>query len=220
MRISLWITSFFLIANVSFAQTTGKLYFIPDYRFKGNTLTGWKPMGNAKWTAQDGEIKTILNGGDAGNILVMDRSFQDAGMQLLFKCSADNEAGVLLRLEKVAEGMKGILVSVKDTAMGTYRVIINPQGRIIQRDKLRTAGGIIRIAPPPADNAGNRNFPNRPAAPADIPLKRPSTNFLQNEWNQLELYIDANLVRFFLNDGAAPAGVVEEGAGGYGPIAL
>ena len=30
--------------------------FVPDVVFKGSTLTGWHPLGQSDWRAQDGEI--------------------------------------------------------------------------------------------------------------------------------------------------------------------
>lgn len=216
------------IAELSFAQTTSKsdgmgLSFIPDYRFKGSALTGWKQTGGAKWTAQNGQVTAAITAGADGGLLLMDQSFQDVGVHLLFKCAANSEAGVLVRLEKVTEGLKGILLSAKDGEFNSYRVTIDPAGKIIQREKLRIAGGIIRIAPPPptAETNTTRNNPaGRPPVPADIPLKRPVTTFRADEWNQLEVMMDANIVRAFFNDGGATGAAVEEGAGGFGPIGL
>lgn len=225
VKIFLFFIVFISGTQVSLAQATGNtgkimgLNFIPDYHFKGSALTDWRQAGSAKWTAQNGEI-TAVNADTGGGFLMMDRSFQDVGVQILFKCSANNEAGVLVRLEKVSEGMKGILISIKDSAINSYSITIDPQGKILQREKLKAAAGIIRIAPPPGQATNNFNPPPRPPVPENIPLKRPVTAFRPDEWNQLELYMDANLLRAFLNDGGAPSGVVEEGAGGFGPLAL
>lgn len=211
------------LSKEDFSQSTGMgLSFIPDYRFKGSALTGWKPTGPAKWIAQNGEVKATLAASTHAGLLVMDKSYQDAGVHILFKCGPANEAGVLVRLERKADSLKGFLISVKDGEFGSYRVVIDKAGNIIQRDKLRNAGGIIRIAPPPpppGDSSINRNF-NRPPVSADVPLQRPVTTFRPNEWNLLELYIDANMIRAFFNDGGAAGSAIEEGAGGYGPIAL
>ena len=213
--------------NASFAQSTPAksdgmgLSFIPDYRFKGSVLTGWKTVGGAKWTARNGEVSA--SSATDGGLLLMDQSFQDVGVHILFKCAANSEAGVLVRLEKVAGGMKGILLSAKDGEFGYYRVSIDQQGKITQREKLRTAGGIIRLAPPPpppGDNANaNRSFPNRPVA-TDVPFKRPDPAFRPGQWNQLELYMDANMVRGFFNDGGSPGSALETDDVNFGNLAL
>lgn len=222
MRSLLLIILFVSLLKMGFSQGMG-LSFTPDYRFKGSVLTGWKPSGSAKWSAQNGEIKAVLSTATDAGLLVMDKSFQDVGVHVLFKCGANSEAGVLVRLEKTKDSLRAILISVKDGEFGSYRVALDQQGKIIQRDKLRNAGGIIRIAPPPpppGDTSANRNFFNRPPAPNDIPYTRPVTTFRPNEWNQVELFMDANMVRAFFNDGGAGGSAVEEGAGGFGPIAL
>jgi hypothetical protein len=208
------------LTKISLAQKSLGLYFKPDYRFEGSALANWAPTGNVQWFAQNGEIvaATTVDGG----LLQMNRSFQDVVIQLLVKCSPNDEAGVLFRLEKIPEGRQAILISLKDSTVNTYSVQLDAQGKITKREKLRGVSGIVRIAPPqPTENtAVNRNVQNRPVVPDDIPLKRPATGFKAGEWNQLELYADANMVRAFLNDGGAPNGVIEEGSNGYGPLAL
>jgi hypothetical protein len=219
MRVKLFLLlALFIIATSnSFAQKSLGQHFIPDYSFKGASLTNWSPVGSTKWSAKDGEI-TASTAADGG-LLQLDQSFQDVAIQLLVKCSAGDEAGILLRLRKTAAGTKAALVSLKDSGITAYNVLLDVNGKIIQREKMLPASGIVRVAP--ANTNDNRNFQNRfPASPADIPLKRPVTAYRPGEWNQVELYIDANLVRLFLNDGGAPGGVVEDSTFGFGPIAL
>jgi hypothetical protein len=210
----------FCVTTISFGQKSLGLYFHPDFRFEGSALTNWKQTGNMKWSAQNGEITAAATA--EGGLLQMNRSFQDVVIQLLVKCAANDEAGVLFRLEKIPEGMKAVLISLKDSMVSTYSVQLDAQGKITKREKLRGVGGIVRIAPPQSNEntTANRNPQNRPVVPEDIPLRRPATGFKAGEWNQLELYADANMVRAFLNDGGAPNGVIEEGSNGYGPLAL
>jgi hypothetical protein len=210
----------FCFAQNMSAQKSLGLYFHPDYRFQGSALTGWKQTGNVKWSAQNGEITAAAT--TEGGLLQLNQSFQDVVIQLLVKCAANEEAGVLFRLEKIPEGIKAVLISLKDSSVTAWNVLLDAQGKITKREKLRTAGGIIRIAPPPSnDNSpANRNPPNRPAVPGDVPLQRVATGFKTGEWNQLELYADANMVRAYLNDGGAGTGVIEEGSNGFGALAL
>src|SRR5687768_10711463 len=167
----------FFLAKISFGQKSLGLYFHPDYRFEGSALTNWKQTGDVKWSAQNGEITAVAGGG--GGLLQMNRSFQDVVIQLVVKCSASDEAGVLFRLEKIPEGMKAVLISLKDSSVSTYSVQLDAQGKITKREKLRGVNGIVRIAVAPANEnpPANRNPQNRPVVPDDIPLKRPNTGF-------------------------------------------
>ena len=40
--------------------------FVPDVTFKGSSLSGWRPLGEAKWRAENGEIIATPNGGADG----------------------------------------------------------------------------------------------------------------------------------------------------------
>ena len=50
-----------------------------------------------------------------------------------------------------------------------------------------------------------------------LPLQPDDTKLRPNDWNQVEVFFDANIVRTFLNNGHEFGAVGEEG---YGPIAL
>ncbi|RYY29736.1 MAG: DUF1080 domain-containing protein, partial [Sphingobacteriaceae bacterium] len=181
------------------------LSFIPDYTFKGSALTGWAGIGTNKWQAANGEIKVNPNGGNA--VLASVRSFQDVGVNLLVKATPGTEAGVLVRLQRSAEGYKGILVALTDSDAVSYRITLAADGKELSRERLRPAGNIIRVAPPapaggneqqPRRNNGGRS--NRPAGPAGL-LARPSTAIVPGDWNQMEIIIDFNIIRKFINDG-------------------
>ena len=81
----------------------------------------------------------------------------------------------------------------------------------------------MRVAPPPnlapasgGDGAGPTPMPRGIASP----IKR-ETAFRPGDWNTIELLLDANIVRPFLNDDTAiNAGVADEEYGRYGPLAL
>ena len=80
------------------------LTFIPDSTFKGSTLTGWHPLGDAAWRAQAGEITGTVKPGGGGGWLFLDQSYQDVGFHAMFKCTGGCQAGVLIRAEKTPEG--------------------------------------------------------------------------------------------------------------------
>lgn len=200
--------------------------FIPDHTFQGSDLQGWHPIGHSAWKADQGTITVTQSSGQSG-LLVLDTPYQDIGITALLKCNAQDEAGILFRLTKIATGYKGVLLAVSQKEVAPFAVTLNDQGVITSRKKLRRAGGIgYRIAPPPPKNEGGRRafqFPPRPAPPADLPIHQPDASFKPNTWNQIEIFMDENMLRSFLNDGPEIGGAVDDsliGIDGYGPIAL
>ena len=201
--------------------------FIPDGRFQGSTLAGWRAMGQADWRAENGEI--IGKGTGAGGWLVLDHSYQDAGLYTSFQCTGLCDTGVLLRLHQAAGGMQGTYLSIqgggKDGEIGAYSLTLDAQGKEIERKKLRPAGGQIRFAPPPPDpSAPARAVPFRelPSAPpgVTIPITRPQQGIREGQWNEIEILLDADIIRAFVNDGGGQASAATEDMDSYGPIAL
>jgi len=205
---------------------------IPDTTFTGSGLNGWHTLGDAKWRAEDGDI--IGNADSGSGLLVLNQSYQDVGFHSLFKCTDDCETGVLFRMEKTDNGYTGVFMSLNQNDVKPYRVKLNEQGNIISQERLEYAGGIwYRVAP--TNNKGNQgyrppegknSFPPRPAPKVERPFKRPDTQYRKGEWNQIESFLDVNVIRSFLNDGNEIGGRVgsaskqRSGLDGYGPIAL
>src|SRR6187549_410846 len=77
--------------------------FVPDVVFTGSSLTGWHPVGQADWKAQNGEIVGTPKTAEGG-WLVLDKSFQDIGVVANFRCTGGCKTGVLFRAEKTADG--------------------------------------------------------------------------------------------------------------------
>jgi hypothetical protein len=217
--------------------------FRPDGTIKGASLAGWRILGQADWKAQNGElVGTPKNPG--GGWLVLDRSYQDVAFYATYLLSGDCKTGVLMRAEKTPTGMKGVYVSLAgDDADDTYRVTLDAEGKELSRERLRYGGGQMRIAPPldpnaPARGRGGAGAPGaagaargggggRAAAPADLPLLPPPAGLRANDWNEIELNLDANILRSFLNNslgsgrpGEQGGGVAEDADGRYGPIAI
>ncbi len=203
---------------------TGGLSFIPDYTFKGSGIKGWHVLGDADWQAKDGELIGKAKPGSAGGWLVLDNGYQDIGFHSLFKVTGNSETAVLFRLEKTNEGFRGVLLSLKKDDLTPYSIILDGNGKEIKREKLRPAGGIsYRIAPPPdTSRRGGNFFPPRTVPPSDLPVKIPNTEFRDNDWNQIETFLETNVIRNFLNDGREIGGAVdgESALSGFGPIAL
>jgi Domain of Unknown Function (DUF1080)/FG-GAP-like repeat len=217
--------------------------FHPDVTVQGSSLTGWHILGDADWHAQNGEIVGTPKQ-PGGGWLVLDKSYQDVGFYASFRCMTGCRTGLLLRAEKTADGgMKGIFVSLTDsdraageapvalteqgkTGIASYAVTLDAQGKELKRERLRSGGGQMRIAPPLDPNAparGGRGGGGRGRGPAvALPIPRPDTDLHAGEWNQVEVLIDANIVRAYLNTFGSETGggVAEDQAGRYGPIAL
>lgn len=165
---------------------------------------------------------------------MLERSYQDVGLYASFRCAvAGCKTGVLLRAEKTPDGMKGVFVSLSDGDIASYHLTLDAQGKEVKREPLRTGGGQMRIAPPPVDpNAAGRGAGaaggrggggrGRGAQPAvALPITAPDSSLKPADWNTVEVLLDANIVRTYLNDGREVAGgVAEDDAGRYGPVAL
>jgi hypothetical protein len=189
--------------------------FHPDVTFSGSSLSGWHTIGQANWTAANGEITGKPKSADGG-WLMLDHSYQDVGLFANFRCTDGCQAGALFRAEKTAEGWKGVFVSLTEPDTPSYAVTLDAQGKILTKDKLRRGGGLIRVAPPPNPNARPFNF-HFPHYDVKLPFTMPDYSLRPNEWNEIEFMFDANIVRAVLNNGREAGGVADEG---YGPIAL
>jgi hypothetical protein len=204
--------------------------FAPDVVFTGSSLGAWRTIGQSTWRAENSEIIGTPNG-TGGGWLVADRSYQDVAVFAEFRCAAGCQTGVMLRAERTQDGgMKGIFVSLNEGDLAAYRVTVDRQGAQTSKERLRApGGGQLRVAPPlpnPAPAAGPARAggpPQIPAFPGGIasPIPRPRTGLRAAEWNTVELVLDANILRSFLNDaGGIPDGVAEMEYGAYGPFAF
>ena len=209
------------IAVLSIPLRSAGPSFIPDATFNTSRLTGWHTLGSATWRLDNGEVVGTPSQG-AGGWLVLDRSLQDVAFFASFKCAQGCETGVLLRAEKTPGGMKGIFVSLTGGEVASHRVTLDGQGRILTRDMLRPGGGQMRIAPPPDPNPPARaGGPAAAGAQPKLPVTPPDTSLKAGEWNTIELYLDANIIRPLLNNGGERGGgVADPEAGNFGPIAL
>jgi Domain of Unknown Function (DUF1080)/FG-GAP-like repeat len=192
--------------------------FRPDITMSGLNLNGWHPFGQADWHADKGEIIGTPNQA-GGGWLVLDHSYQDVNFYTQFRCTEGCVTGVLLRAEKTQDGgMRGVYVSLSDPDLGEYAVTIDVHGQIVDRNRLRRGGGLVRVAPPPPPDHPAQSNNNRPPPPVvQLPFVPDDTNLRPGEWNSVEIFLDANIVRTFLNNGHEIGGAGNEG---YGPVAL
>ena len=72
-----------------------------------------------------------------------------------------------------------------------------------------------------AGAAGRGVFPGAGRGPAvELPLRPPDTSFRPDDWNEMEVILDAEVVRSYLNNGREVNGVAQDVSGSYGPVAL
>src|SRR6266851_2741350 len=117
--------------------------FVPDSTFQGSTLAGWHMLGQAEWSAEDGEL---AGKGIAGpGWLVLDHSYQDTGFYAGFRCVGVCDTGVLIRATKTEGGMRGTFLSIKGTQLTGESLTLDAAGNIADREKLRDAVGMIRF---------------------------------------------------------------------------
>jgi hypothetical protein len=194
--------------------------FAPDVNVTGSDIKGWTQAGDAKWSVSNGEIT-----GTGTGLLVFNKAAQDAAVYLQFRCEGDCNAGIVLRTTKTDGGMKGLLLSIQQQELAGYQATFDASGKITNRTQLRMAGGQIRFAPPaPPPGTPARPFrrPELPAMPAGVaaPMEHPERGLRKGEWNDVEILLDADILRAFFNDGGDAVSVATEEMNGFGPFAL
>jgi hypothetical protein len=116
--------------------------FRADYKFTGTALTAFKPLGQADWKVQGGEIVGTPKDANGGWLLLDGKAFQDTQIYASVKCVAGCKAGFLMRAEKTPDGgMKGVLMSVTEGDLVPYMVKIDAQGKEISREALQPGAG-------------------------------------------------------------------------------
>ena len=213
MRLRLFqLFAFVTFASLTIPSAPAQKDFVPDYAFKGTSLTGWNTLGGAAWKATNGTIEG--SGTPSSGWLVSDRKFQDVRVFVRLQCQGPCDAGLLLRAERTKDnGLQGDYVSLSDGDLNTYQVTLDAQGNEVSRVKLPEAGPeITGISPPPKTGQA-------PAAPrAPRPGRRMASLSATGEWNTVELIIENNSIYGVVNDGALAGGVVNPD--GYGAVAF
>ena len=207
----------FLAATVLPGQRAS---FTPDATPTAVQMVAGQTIGGATWKAQADEIT-----GTGSGLLLLGKPMQDAGVFLSFRCEDACNAGILLRPEKTAAGTRGILLSITGDETGAFSVVLDAHGVETSRTKLRNAGGQIRFAPP-APAAGARTGPPRFPAPRPMPagtvapMEHVTPGLRKGEWNDVEILLDADILRAFFDDGAAQVSAATEEMSGFGQVGL
>ena len=197
--------------------------FVPDLKIKG--LDGSHKLGAADWSVNNGEL--VGKGAAGSGWLVLDKSYQDTGFYAAFECKGACNTGVLLRMTETAGGMNGTYVSVKDGGIEAESLTLDSSGNIVDRKKLRAAYGQLRYAPPMPEPTvlpgSSQTFSAETAPPGmTLPITMPHAHVRYGEWNEMEVMLDANIVRGYLNDAGRglSAATDDDDLDAYGPVAL
>src|SRR5882724_11634597 len=238
----LLVSSLALICVLATAIFAANKNFIPDVMFNGSALTGWHPLGQADWRADHGEIVGAPKNA-SGGWLVLDRGYQDVEFFASFRCAGACKAGVLLRAEKTADGMKGVYVSLAEGEVAAYDVLLDAQGKETGRAKLGPGPGpMIRIGaarfsggedlvPGFAKPAPTRaELATAAAAAAARPAGaggggggrggRGGPVLAANEWQTVQIILDADVLGLSINGRGGVSASTNDRMMGFGPIAL
>ncbi len=197
-----------------------------------NSLAGWSPMGQADWTV-DGKALVGTPRQPGGGWLVLDQGFQNVAVFTELTCSGGCKAGILMRAEKTAEGMKGIFYSLTEGDLNAYSIRLDAQGRELSREKLAPGvaeGGLssssglpgaISGAALPGGSAAPRIPPPAPPVGVALPeLTKAQPVYKPGVANQFDLFLFADLLKVTINGGASGGLTRAKAESTFGPIAL
>jgi 3-keto-disaccharide hydrolase/VCBS repeat protein len=224
-RLGLAVLMAAVVAMPPLTATRGN--FVPDWTFKGSTLGGWRTLGDAEWKAVDG-VLTGTPKTPAGGWLVLDKMLQDVQVGFDVRCGAGCKTGVLLRAEKTADGgLKGVFTSLAADDLAAYAVTLDANGKELTRERLRPGGGMVRFAPTAAEAAAAAEAARARGAGAGPGgagrgggRGAPPNPVKVDDWNDVDIVIDANILRPSVNGRGAGGGAADEELGAFGPVAL
>jgi hypothetical protein len=201
--------------------------YVIETRHPATSLAGWHVLGGADWRAENGEYIGRPTSPDGG-WLMLDTPLQDVGVFGQFRCTGCR-TGVLLRAERTANGSKGVYVALAGEEQGAFAVTLDAAGKILSRERLRSAGGQNRFAPPPPPPSEGRGAGRaggggggrgRAAQPQDLPLSPPVGGLRADDWNLVEILLDASLIRPFVNEVSIGSAAVDDEVGTFGLMAI
>ena len=85
----------------------------------GKTLGGWHPVGDGKWTVEDGEFVGRANKEKLYGLLVSDKTFKDFTVRFKFKCLTGDSGFYIRTIIKPPEKANGLQIQVGPPKTGT-----------------------------------------------------------------------------------------------------
>jgi hypothetical protein len=84
----------------------------------GKTLAGWHPVGDGKWTVEDGAFVGRANNEKLYGLLVSDKVFRDFTVRFKFKCLSGDSGFYIRTIIKEPEEANGLQVQVGRVGSG------------------------------------------------------------------------------------------------------
>ncbi len=84
----------------------------------GKTLAGWHPVGDGKWTVEDGAFVGRADNEKLYGLLVSDDTFRDFTVRLKFKCLSGDSGFYIRTIIKEPEKANGLQIQVGRTGSG------------------------------------------------------------------------------------------------------
>ena len=138
--------------------------------FDGETLDGWRELGDARWTVEDGTLVGEVDGGSQ-SFLASEERFGDFVLELELRNEAPGNSGVQIR-SRVTGPVGGLRV------VG-YQVEVDPSDRSWSGGLYEEGGGWLQdLADSPAARAAFRN----------------------GEWNRYRIECRGPRIRVWVND--------------------
>lgn len=78
----------------------------------GKTLAGWHPVGDGRWTAEDGAFVGRANNEKLYGLLVSDKTFRDFAVRFKFKCLSGDSGFYIRTIIKEPEKANGLQIQV------------------------------------------------------------------------------------------------------------
>ena len=97
-----------VVGTVCAAEPQGKWKPLMD----GKTLAGWHPVGDGKWTVEDGAFVGRANNEKLYGLLVSDKTFRDFTVRFKFKCLSGDSGFYIRTIIKEPEEANGLQVQV------------------------------------------------------------------------------------------------------------
>ncbi|MCX7885927.1 MAG: DUF1080 domain-containing protein [Verrucomicrobiae bacterium] len=85
----------------------------------GKTLSGWHPVGNGKWTVEDGAFVGRANKEKLYGLLVSDRVFTNFTIRFKFRCQSGDSGFYIRTLIEPPDKARGLQVQVGPPGTGT-----------------------------------------------------------------------------------------------------
>jgi len=100
--------SFLLIGLAAAADKTADWKPLMD----GKTLSGWHPVGDGKWTVEDGAFVGRADNEKLYGLLVSDKTFRDFAVRFKFKCLSGDSGFYIRTIIKEPEKANGLQIQV------------------------------------------------------------------------------------------------------------